>query len=496
MSIPLDSATELLRLQDSGDLSAVEICRAALERIAATEGAVRAFTYRADPLGVLEEAENIDSRRRRGVKLGPLAGIPIAIKDLVCTTDMPTTCASRMLADYVSPFDATVIQKLRDADAILIGKTNLDEFAMGGSTESSAMGLTRNPWDIARTPGGSSGGSAAAVAALDCPLALGTDTGGSIRQPAAFCSLTGMKPTYGRVSRYGLIAFASSLDQIGPMAWDMRDCARLLQVISGFDQRDSTSLDAAVPELTSQSIPNSLTGVRIGVLRDALEAEGLDLEVRQCTLEAIEVYRGLGATIVDVTLPHSQYWVPTYYVIAPCEASSNLARYEGAHYGFRANITAEQARADGPLLATYCQSRDQGFGDEVKRRILVGTYALSTGYYDAYYMKALRVRRLIRNDFDAAFEKADILLGPTTPTPAFEIGEKVDDPIQMYLGDLFTVGANLAGLPAATMPAGFSASGLPIGLQLHAPALEEARLVRAGLAFQQVTDHHRRRPQA
>lgn len=493
MTIPLDSASELLRLQSAGEVTAVEIARAALDRIAVTEPAITAFTHRADG-AVLESAERIDRRRAAGETLGPLAGIPVAVKDVLCTRDMPTTCSSRMLAGYRSPYDATVVARLRSADALLIGKTNMDEFAMGASTETSAMGVTRNPWDISRTPGGSSGGAAAVVAAGNCPLSVGSDTGGSIRQPAAFCSLTGMKPTYGRVSRYGLVAFASSLDQVGPLAWTIEDAALLLQVLCGFDPADSTSLDVPTPDFSADVSASEVSGMRIGVLRDALDAEGIDNATRQAVLEAIDVYRSAGAKIVDLTLPHSNYCVPTYYVIAPCEASSNLSRYDGAHYGHRAHITDAEAARRGPLLATYCKSRDEGFGDEVKRRIMVGTYALSIGYYDAYYLQALKVRRLIRRDYNAAFANADILLGPVTPSPAFSLGEKTDDPIQMYLCDRFTVGANLAGLPAVSLPAGFTGDGLPLGVQLQAPPLAESRLIRAGAAFQMLTDHHTRRP--
>ncbi|WP_164103462.1 Asp-tRNA(Asn)/Glu-tRNA(Gln) amidotransferase subunit GatA [Candidatus Laterigemmans baculatus] len=493
MSIPLDSATELLRLQAAGELSAVQITQAALDRIAATEPQISAFTHRADEAAIAA-AEKIDRDRSAGLPLGPLAGIPVAVKDVLCTRDMPTTCSSKMLAGYHSPYDATVVARLRQAGAVLVGKTNMDEFAMGASTETSAMGVTGNPWDPSRTPGGSSGGAAAVVAAGNCPLSLGSDTGGSIRQPAAFCSLTGMKPTYGRVSRYGLVAFASSLDQVGPMAWTVEDAALLLQVISGFDPADSTSLDESVPNFASDVAATDVRGLRIGVLRDSLDQEGLEPEVRRAVLEAIDVYRSAGAEIVDVSLPHSHYWVPTYYVIAPCEASSNLSRYDGAHYGYRAAISDAEAAERGPLLATYCKSRDEGFGAEVKRRIMLGTYALSTGYYDAYYLKALKVRRLIRGDFDAAFAQADVLLGPVTPSAAFRLGEKTDDPLQMYLCDLFTVGANLAGIPAVSLPAGFTAEGLPLGVQLQAPPLQEARLIRAGAAFQKLTTHHAQRP--
>jgi aspartyl-tRNA(Asn)/glutamyl-tRNA(Gln) amidotransferase subunit A len=495
MTIPLDSATQLLRLQSSGDLTAVEIVKAALDRISRTEAAVRAFTYRADPVALLQQAEAIDARRKSGAQLGALAGIPVAVKDVLCTTDMPTTCSSNMLRDYVSPYDATVVAKLRAADAILVGKTNLDEFAMGASTENSAMGPTRNPWDVSRTPGGSSGGAAAAVAATNVPLSIGSDTGGSIRQPAAFCSLTGMKPTYGRVSRYGLVAFASSLDQVGPMTWGIDDCALLLQAICGYDPADSTSVDAAVPDFTAAVQATDLKGVRVGVLRQSLEAEGLDDAVRQAVLASIDVVRDLGAKIVDIDLPHANYWVPTYYVIAPCEASSNLSRYDGAHYGHRSSDPATTA-GDQPLLSMYCASRDEGFGAEVKRRIMIGTYALSTGYYDAYYLQALKVRRLIRGDYDTALGQADVLLGPVTPSAAFPIGEKSDDPIQMYLCDLFTVGANLAGVPAVSIPAGFTSDGLPIGVQFQAPPMGEERLIEVAAAVQGVTSHHQQRPQA
>jgi aspartyl-tRNA(Asn)/glutamyl-tRNA(Gln) amidotransferase subunit A len=332
------------------------------------------------------------------------------------------------------------------------------------------------------------------VAAGDVPLSLGSDTGGSIRQPAAFCGVTGLKPTYGRVSRYGLVAFASSLDQVGPLAWDVEGVARLLQATSGYDRADSTSLDIPTPDYLAAAAPGSLKGVWIGVLRKELEAEGLSDSVRQAVLDSIEVFTEAGARVVDVQLPHSRYCVPTYYVIAPCEASSNLSRYDGAHYGHRATVSAEQAREDGPLMATYCRSRAEGFGSEVKRRIMLGTYALSAGYYDAYYLRALKVRRLIRQDYDQAFADVDLLLGPVSPTPAFPLGEKLDDPIQMYLCDLFTVGANLAGLPALSLPAGFDAEGLPLGVQLQAPPLEEGRLLRAGAALQAHTDWHRRRP--
>ncbi len=496
----LDSASELLRLQADGEASAVEIATKALDAIEASEPSINAFTH-IDRERAMAMAEAVDAKRKAGQKLGPLAGVPIAVKDVLCTKDMPTTCSSNMLRNFNPPYDATVIEKLRDADAVIVGKTNMDEFAMGASTETSAFGVTRNPWDTDRTPGGSSGGAAACVASGNVPLSLGTDTGGSIRQPSAFCGITGMKPTYGRVSRFGLVAFASSLDQVGPMGWSVEDVALLLETIAGFEPRDSTSLDVDVPSYTSAIQTNDLRGIRIGVLRESLDTEGVDDSIRNAVLESIDVYKSLGAEIVDVDLPHREYWVPTYYVIAPSEASSNLSRYDGAHYGHRTAdldrpcvITKKGDENHGPLVTAYCRSRDEGFGAEVKRRIMVGTYALSEGYADQYYNQALKVRRLIKGDFDAAFSQADLLLGPVTPTPAFKLGEKIDDPIQMFLCDLFTVGANLSGIPAISLPAGVNEQGLPIGIQLQAPALEESRLLFAGAAYQSSTDHHQRRP--
>ncbi|WP_372899575.1 Asp-tRNA(Asn)/Glu-tRNA(Gln) amidotransferase subunit GatA, partial [Stieleria sp.] len=437
----LDSALEVLRLQAAGEASAVEIAERALDAIEASQSTHNAYTH-VDRDAALAAAQAVDAKRASGQPLGALAGVPIAVKDVLCTSDMPTTCSSEMLRGFRPPYDATVVEKLRAADAVIVGKTNMDEFAMGASTETSAFGITKNPWDTSRTPGGSSGGAAAAVAAGTVPLSLGTDTGGSIRQPAAFCGVTGLKPTYGRVSRYGLVAFASSLDQIGPMAWSAEECALLMNVIAGFEPRDSTSLDQAVPDFTLATESNDLRGMRIGVLRESLQAEGIDESIRTAVAHAIGVFAELGAEIVDVDLPHREYWVPTYYVIAPSEASSNLSRYDGAHYGHRAGEEAKD------LVAMYCRSRAEGFGAEVKRRIMIGTYALSEGYADEYYNKALKVRRLIRGDYDAAFSQVDLLLGPVTPTPAFPLGDKIDDPIQMYLCDLFTVGANLAGVPA------------------------------------------------
>lgn len=491
----LDSATEILRLQASGEASAVEITRESLDRIHASQNTINSYTF-INEEGAIHAAQTVDEKRKLGKPLGRLAGVPVAVKDILCTTDMPTTCASDMLKNFTAPYDATVIRKLREEDAILIGKTNMDEFAMGGSTETSAFGLTRNPWDSTTTPGGSSGGAAACVASGTVPLSLGSDTGGSIRQPSAFCGVTGLKPTYGRVSRYGLVAFASSLDQIGPLAWSIEDIALLTEVISGFEPQDSTSLDQPQPNLMSTLQSTDLRGIKIGILEDALNRDGLNPSIRQAVNHAAEVLREAGAEIIEVQLPHSEHYVPAYYVIAPSEASSNLSRYDGAHYGHRAkDLCPEQVQQYGPLAATYCKSRAEGFGTEVKRRIMIGTYALSEGYSDQYYNQALKVRRLIKGDYDAAFDQVDLLLGPTTPTPAFPLGTHADDPLQMYLVDLFTVGANLAGIPAISLPAGLSDEGLPLGIQLQAPALQESRLIFVGAAFQNATDHHKQRPE-
>jgi len=491
----LDSATEILRIQASGEASAVEITQLALERIRASQAGINAFTH-INEEGAIRAAEAVDLKRKTGQPLGRLAGIPIAVKDILCTTDMPTTCSSKMLENFVAPYDATVISKLREEDAILVGKTNMDEFAMGGSTETSFFGVTRNPWNQAVTPGGSSGGAAACVAAGTVPMSLGSDTGGSIRQPAAFCGVTGLKPTYGRVSRYGLVAFASSLDQVGPLAWSVEDVALLSEVICGFEPRDSTSLDQPVPNLVSAIQSADLRGIKIGILEDALARDGLDQSIHRAVMEAAEVFKQAGAEIIEIQLPHSEHYVPAYYVIAPSEASSNLSRYDGAHYGHRAvDLASEKVSQNGPLAATYCQSRAEGFGTEVKRRIMIGTYALSEGYSDQYYNQALKVRRLIKGDYDAAFNQVDLLLGPTTPTTAFPLGEHSDDPLQMYLVDLFTVGANLAGIPAMSLPAGLSESCLPIGIQLQAPALQESQLIFAGAAYQAATQYHHLRPE-
>ena len=490
----LDSAQEILKIQSQGEATAVEITTSAIERIEATQQSVNAFTHINRELAI-SSAEKVDEKRRLGEPLGALAGVPVAVKDVLCTQDMPTTCSSNMLRNFQPPYDASVVEKLRKADAIIIGKTNMDEFAMGASTETSAFGITRNPWDLTRTPGGSSGGATACVAAGTVPLSLGTDTGGSIRQPAGFCGVTGLKPTYGRVSRYGLVAFASSLDQVGPIGWSVEDIALLLQCISGYEPRDSTSLKHDVPDYRAALESSDLRGLKIGILREALDVDGVDDAVREGVMNSAKVFEQAGAEIIEISLPHSKYWVPTYYVIAPSEASSNLSRYDGAHYGHRASdLQPEKTESLGPLVATYCQSRAEGFGAEVKRRIMVGTYALSEGYADQYYTQALKARRLIKGDYDVAFSQVDLLLGPVSPTPAFPIGEKIDDPLQMYLCDLFTVGANLAGIPAISLPAGTDHQGLPLAIQLQAPALEETRLLFAGAAYQAATDFHKLRP--
>lgn len=483
MSIIGATAGDLLGRMERGELSSVEVTTAHLDQIAARDGEVAAFLF-VDRDAALRSAREIDQKRKSGQPLGPLAGLPVAIKDVLCTRGQPTTCASRMLEKFVPPYDAHVITRLREADAVLIGKTNMDEFAMGSSTENSAFKTTRNPWDLARAPGGSSGGSAAAVAAGMAPVSLGSDTGGSIRQPAGFCGVVGLKPTYGRVSRYGLVAFASSLDQVGPFANDVTGAARLLEVLAGYDRRDSTCVNTPVP-VFSQTLEQPLKGLKIGIAREHF-VEGLDPEVEQAVQAALDVYRGLGAEVRELSLPHSKYAVAAYYIIAPSEAASNLARYDGVHYGYRA------ARFDN-MIDMFSASRGEGFGNEVKRRIMLGSYALSAGYYDAYYLKALKVRRLIRNDFDCVFDEVDVIASPVTPTPAFKIGELIDDPLAMYLSDIYTISANLAGLPGLSLPAGFSAAGLPIGLQLLAPPFEEERLLRVARMFERETEWHTRR---
>ncbi len=506
MSLVEQTAAELLRSLESRAVSSVELTKAYLERIQSLDGRIGAF-LRVSGDQALERAAEIDARRACGQSVGQLAGLPVAVKDIFCAEGEITTCASRMLEKFRPPYDSTVIARLRAADAVLVGRTNMDEFAMGGATEKSAFQLTRNPWDLERTPGGSSGGSAAAVAAGMAPLAIGTDTGGSIRQPAGLCGVVGMKPTYGRVSRYGIVAYASSLDQPGPFGHSVEDVALLLEAIAGHDRLDSTSLDVSVPPYT-QTVNLPLNGLRVGWVREHF-GPGLDKEVEAAVRAALDAYKSLGATIHEISLPHSKYAVATYYLIAASEASSNLARYDGVHYGYRTDETKMRAellaehkqlekagdrigldQLDSPLVRMYRRTRAEGFGPEVKRRIILGTHALSAGYYDAYYLKALKVRRLIRQDFDRAFEEVDLIAGPITAAPANRIGEMAEDVLATYLLDLYTVSANLAGIPGLCLPCGRSRGGLPIGLQLQAPALHEERLLRGARMYEKATDWH------
>ena len=477
------SATELVARLNRGEVTSVEVTLQSLQAIAGQDANIRAFlSTNAD--AAIAQAKSIDEKRKAGQPVGKLAGLPIALKDNMCVTGVKTTCASRILENFVPPYDAGVVEKLKAADAVLIGKTNLDEFAMGSSTENSAFQVTRNPWNVEHTVGGSSGGSAAAVAARMVPWSLGSDTGGSIRQPAGFCGVVGMKPTYGRVSRYGLVAYASSLDQIGPFATDVASAALLLEIISGHDGRDSTSVDRPVPEY-SQSVEQPLNGLRVGIAREHF-VEGLDREVEAAIKQSLDVYRSLGAEVVELSLPHSKYAIATYYLIAASEASSNLARFDGVHYGHRA------AKFDN-LIDMYSASRGEGFGAEVKRRIMLGTYALSAGYYDAYYLKAQKVRTLIKREFESVLATHDVILTPTSPSVAFRLGEKVDDPYAMYLNDLYTIPVNIAGNPALSLPCGFS-QGLPVGMQLIGRPFEESTLLGASHAYEQVTDWNRRMP--
>ena len=471
----------------SGARTATQICQDALDRIAAANPGLNALTLvTADQ--ALARAAALDADRSRWAGQ-PLAGVPVAIKDNISTAGIRTTASSRILESFVPPYDATVMARLNAAGAIVVGKANCDEFAMGSSTENSAFGLTRNPWDLSRAPGGSSGGSAAAVAAGFVPIALGSDTGGSVRQPAAFCGIVGLKPTYGRVSRYGLLAYASSLDQIGPLATTVRDAALSLQVMAGADAADATSAPEAVPDYAA-ALTGDVRGLRIGVPR-ALVDEGVDAEIAAAFRAALAQFEALGATLVDVTLPHAGYAIPVYYLVATAEASSNLARYDGVRYGYRASATSGERQT---LQAMYAKTREGGFGAEVKRRIMLGTYVLSAGYYDAYYLKAQQVRTLIQRDYDEAFAAVDLVAMPTSPVPPFTLGERTSDPLQMYLADVFTVSANLAGLPAVSVPCGFSAGRLPVGLQLTARRFDEPTLLRAADAFERATPWSRERP--
>jgi len=476
--------SDLVRQLAAGELTSVALTERSLDAITARDAKIGAFLH-VDRDGALAQAAVVDDRRKRGETLGPLAGLPIAVKDVICQQGRPTTCGSRILKNFVPPYDAHVITRLKATDTVIIGRTNMDEFAMGSSCENSAFKITHNPWDLARTPGGSSGGSAAAVAAGFAPFALGSDTGGSIRQPASFCGVVGMKPTYGRVSRYGLVAYASSLDQIGPFATDVYGAALLLEAFAGHDPRDATCVPRHVPSY-SQTIDQPLNGLRLGLVREHF-VEGLDRDVEAAVRTAIDVYRSLGAKVVDVSLPHQKYCIAAYYLIASCEASSNLARYDGVHYGHRAETFDD-------MIDMYAATRGEGFGDEVKRRIMLGTFALSSGYYEAYYLKALRVRRLIRQDFDAAFQHCDVIASPVSPVPAFKLGSLNRDPLAMYLMDIYTISANLAGIPGISVPCGFTQSRLPIGLQLLAPTFEEERLLRAARMYEKETNWPRLAP--
>ncbi len=467
-----------------GDISSVELTKAMIARVEATEPKVKAYLTTTPELA-LEQAAAADARIAAG-NAGPLTGIPAGIKDVICTDGVRTTCGSKILENFVPPYDATLVNKLKQAGMVMLGKQNMDEFAMGSSTENSAFQVTHNPWDFKAVPGGSSGGSAASVAARSCFYSIGTDTGGSIRQPASHCGVVGIKPTYGRVSRFGLVAFASSLDQAGPIARTVEDAALVLQAIAGHDPSDSTSVPTPVGDYLG-ALKKDVKGLKLGVPKEYF-IEGMDPEVEATVKAAIAELESQGAEIVEISLPHTDYGVAAYYVIAPAEASSNLARYDGVKYGI-------SIRGDNkPLIDMYTDTRSQGFGNEVIRRIMIGTYALSAGYYDAYYNKAGQVRTLLVNDFKAAFEQVDAIVGPVSPTPAFDIGQNVGDPMQMYLGDVFTLSVNMAGLPGISVPCGFAASGRPIGLQILAPHFAEETLLTVGHAYQQATDHHTKAP--
>ncbi|TDJ58454.1 MAG: Asp-tRNA(Asn)/Glu-tRNA(Gln) amidotransferase subunit GatA [Nitrospina sp.] len=463
--------------------SAVELLDAVYKRIDAMDGKVQAYVHLTRDIAH-RQAKEADQKIAAGED-APLLGVPIALKDLICMKDTRTTCASHILENFVSPYDATVVLRLKDAGAVLIGKTNMDEFAMGSSNENSYFHVTNNPWDLNRVPGGSSGGSGAAVAANECMAALGSDTGGSIRQPAAFCGITGLKPTYGRVSRFGLVAFASSFDQIGPMTKTAEDAAVLMNVIGGHDPMDSTSADVPLPDFTA-ALSKDIKGLTMGIPKEYF-AKGLDPDVEKAVREAIKTLESMGMQTVEVSLPHTEYAVATYYILACAEASANLSRYDGVKYGYR----SEQS---DNLMDMYTNTREEGFGEEVKRRILLGTFVLSSGYYDAYYLKGQKVRTLIKRDFEEAFRKCDLMVGPVAPAPAFKQGEKLDDPLQMYLSDIFTISANLAGIPAMSIPCGQSKNNLPIGLQLMGKHFDEETLLNIAHQFQKTTDHHLQHP--
>ena len=472
-------AHELQQKLSRREVSAVEITQSVLARADKVDSTIQSFITRT-PEAALAQAKRVDEKLARGENVSPLAGIPGALKDNMCTKGIKTTCASKILANFVPPYDATITEKLAAADAVIVGKANMDEFAMGSSTENSGFFVTRNPWDTERVPGGSSGGSGAAVAAGEAIWSLGSDTGGSIRLPAAYCGVVGLKPTYGRVSRYGLVAYASSLDQIGPFARDVRDCALVLGAISGHDRRDSTSIDAPVPDYTTK-LAAGVKGLKIGLPREYFVA-GMQPEVEAAIRRSIDELVKMGAELVEVSMPNTQYALATYYLIATAEASSNLGRYDGVGFGHRGE--------GSDIVSMYKRSRAEGFGPEVQRRIMLGTYALSSGYYDAYYLKALKVRTLIKQDFDRAFGQVDVLIAPIAPTTAFKIGEKVEDPLAMYLVDVCTIPSNLAGVPALSLPCGF-VEGLPVGMQIIGPHLSEATLLQVAYTFEQAHDYHK-----
>lgn len=489
MTPPTDSlpetARQIARAVAAGEVQARDVTERSLQRIAALDGKVNAF-LEVFLDNARRRSQEIDAARARGERLGPLAGVPVAIKDNYVMEDQLCTCGSGILEGFVAPYTATVVERLLAAGAVIVGRTNMDEFAMGSSTEHSCYGPTRNPFDLQRSPGGSSGGSAAAVAARMVPLALGSDTGGSVRQPAALCGVSGLKPTYGRVSRFGLVAFASSLDTVAPFACDAADLALCLQVIAGVDPRDATSIDEPVAEIEIPDTPD-LDGLRVGVPAEYF-SEGLDAEVEARTREALTILESHGASLIELTMPHTRFAIPTYYLIAMAEASSNLARYDGVRYGLRAEHDSHD------LEEMYTATRHQGFGAEVKRRILLGSFCLRQGYVEEWYLKAQKVRTLIRQDFDAAFSKVDVIASPTSPVAAFTLGEKLDDPLAMYMNDILTTPANLAGVPGLSIPCGLTSEGLPVGLQLMGRPLDETRLLQTAGAFQHATDHHRREP--
>lgn len=477
------TAHEIRELFEKGETSSEEVTKAVFERINEEDGRIGAYVTLTEELA-LKQARIVDKKRKSGEVLSLLAGIPISIKDNICTEGIRTTCSSKMLSNFIPPYQATVLEKILSQDLVPVGKTNMDEFAMGSSTETSFFGVTRNPWNLQMIPGGSSGGSAASVISNETVVSIGSDTGGSIRQPAALCGVVGLKPTYGRVSRFGLVAFASSLDQIGPLTKDVKDCALLMNVISGYDTKDSTSVNIRVPDYTS-SLTCDIKGIVAGI-PDEYFVSGIDSEVETAVREAINGLEKLGIKLERISLPHTDFAIAAYYIIATAEASSNLARYDGVKYGYRFK--------GKDLMEMYEKTRSEGFGPEVKRRIMLGTYTLSAGYYDAYYLKAQRVRTLIKQDFERAFEKCDCIITPTSPTPAFRIGEKIEDPLQMYLSDIFTIPANLAGIPGISMPCGFSKAGLPIGLQIMGKAFDEQTILKVAHAYEQETDWHRMAP--